>query len=174
YNPAHVGVSFRLGGETRTLSLLELGWRIGLYSEEESRLDDTRRGLNKGEIVRDEVLTMGFWPSIGDDEFVVGGTAVKKGVRDKDLTCGGMFVTRIARSFGLLTNAMLDALSVEPMAHIFKKKSLIAINVGMDLGRGACCCPATRQVGEDDDVEEAANEEVGGSAEVYRNISHGD
>ncbi|GKC37956.1 DNA helicase [Tanacetum coccineum] len=30
------------------------------------------------------------------------------------------------------------------------------------------------KVGEDDDVEEAANEEVGGSAEVYRNISHGD
>nr|GEV96323.1 zinc finger, CCHC-type [Tanacetum cinerariifolium] len=169
----------------------ELGWRIGLYSEEESRLDDNRRGLNRSETVRAEVLTMRFWPNIRDGEFVVGGTSVKKfrdpkirlaycciattisgrkesthrvttidlfflyfiyeegvtynipywlarylkGVRDKDLTCRGMFVTRIARSFGLLTSVMVDALSIEP------------------------------KVEEDDEVEEAANEEAGGSAE---------
>nr|GEX21253.1 hypothetical protein [Tanacetum cinerariifolium] len=80
----------------------------------------------------------------------------------------------IARSFGLLTSVMVDALSVEPKVHIFKKKSLIAMNVLMDLGRGVCCWPATRQVGKDDEVEETANEEAGGSAEVYRNISQGD
>nr|GFC24278.1 hypothetical protein [Tanacetum cinerariifolium] len=35
-NPKFKGVSFRLGGEYMTMSLLELGWRIGLYSEENS------------------------------------------------------------------------------------------------------------------------------------------
>ncbi|GJT25329.1 hypothetical protein Tco_0895266 [Tanacetum coccineum] len=230
YNSTHVGVSFWLGGETKTMSLLELGWRIGLYSEEESRLDGIRRRLNKGETVRAEILTMGFWPSIGDGEFVMGGTAVKKvrdlkvrlahryiaitisgrkesthrittndlfflyciygegvtcnipywltqylkSVRDKDLTCGGMFVTRIARSFRLLTSFMVDALNVEPKAHILKKKSLISMNVVMDLGKGACCWLATRQVKEYDEVEEVSNEEVGGSTEVYRNMSRGD
>ncbi|GKG18771.1 hypothetical protein Tco_0373069 [Tanacetum coccineum] len=45
------------------------------------------------------------------------------------------------------------------------------MNVLMDLGRGTCCWPATRQVGEDDEVEEAGNEKVGGFDEVYRNMS---
>ncbi|GKG54714.1 hypothetical protein Tco_0560369, partial [Tanacetum coccineum] len=35
----------------------------------------------------------------------------------------------ITRSFGLLTNAMVDALSVEPQEHVFKKNYLIAIGV---------------------------------------------
>ncbi|GKC70235.1 hypothetical protein Tco_1116118 [Tanacetum coccineum] len=159
----------------------ELVWEFFASFEFEStscRLDSTRRGLNKGKTVRAEVLTMGFWPNIGDGDFIMGGAAVRKvrdpKVRDKDLTCGGMFVTRIARSFGLLTSVMVDALSVEPKAHIFKKKSLIAMNVLMDLGRGACCWPVTRQIGEDDEVEDAANVEAGASAEVYRNMGRGD
>ncbi|GJT35407.1 hypothetical protein Tco_0925826 [Tanacetum coccineum] len=173
YDPEHVSVSFRLGGEPRMMYLLELGWRVGLYSEEQS--------------------------SIRDDEFVIGGTAVKKvrdlkvrlahrciattisgrkesthrittidlfflyciyaegvtcnipywlarylkRVKDKDLTCGSMFVTWVARSFGLLTNAMVDDLRVEPRAH----------------------------VGEEDEVEESANEEAGGSADMYQNMT---
>ncbi|GJX56492.1 hypothetical protein Tco_0286389 [Tanacetum coccineum] len=192
YDPDHVGVSFRLGGESRIMSLLELGWRVSLYSEEQSRLASTRGGLRRGETVKAKLLLIGFWSSIGDEEFVVGGNTVKKvrdprvrlahhciattisgmtestqrinaidlfylyciygegvtcnipywlawyltGVRDKDLICGGMFVTSIARSFGFLTNAMVDALSVEPRAHIFKKKSLISMRVMMDLGGG--------------------------------------
>ncbi|GKC53287.1 hypothetical protein Tco_1076032 [Tanacetum coccineum] len=99
--------------------------------------------------------------------------------KDKDVICGGMFVTRIARYFRLLTNIMRDALHVEPKAHVFKKRSLIAMDVMMDLGRGACCWPTTRQVGEDVEVKEAANEgaaneEASGSAEVYQNMSRGD
>ncbi|GKC31788.1 hypothetical protein Tco_1039082 [Tanacetum coccineum] len=117
YDPEHVGVSFRLGGESKMMFLLELGWRVGLYSKEQSR---------------------------------------------------------IARSFGLLTNAMVDALCVEPRAHVFNKRSLISIRVVMDLGGGTCCWPATRQVGEEDEVEEAAEEGAGGSANVYRNMSRGD
>ncbi|GJX22398.1 hypothetical protein Tco_0226843 [Tanacetum coccineum] len=117
YNSAYPGVSFRLRGETKTMSLMELGWRVILYSEEESR---------------------------------------------------------IARSFGLLTNAMRDALHVEPKAHVFNKRSLIAMNFVMDLGRGTSCWPATREVGEDDEVKEVTNVEAGGSAKVYQNISWGD
>nr|GEU86342.1 retrotransposon Orf1 [Tanacetum cinerariifolium] len=202
YDPKHLGVSFRLGGESRTLSLLEFGWR------EQLRLTITRSGLRRGETVKANHVLMGFWPSIGDREFVMEGIDVKKvrdlrvrlahhciattilgkkesthrittidlfylyciygegvtcnipywlarylkEVRDKDLICGGMFVTRIARSFVLLTNAMVDALSVEPQTHVFKKKSLIAMGVVMELGGGTYCWPTTRQVKEDDEA----------------------
>ncbi|GJT23238.1 hypothetical protein Tco_0893175 [Tanacetum coccineum] len=61
-------------------------------------------------------LLMEFWPTIRDGELVVGGTSVKKvrdpWVREKDLICGGMFVTKLAKYFGLLTREMVDALSV--------------------------------------------------------------
>nr|GEV48694.1 retrotransposon Orf1 [Tanacetum cinerariifolium] len=42
--------------------------------------------------------------------------------KDKDLIYGGMFLTRIARSLGFLTTSMVDALSVEPRAYVFRKK----------------------------------------------------
>ncbi|GKB93476.1 zinc finger, CCHC-type containing protein, partial [Tanacetum coccineum] len=205
YNSAHVGVSFRLGGETRTMSLVELGWRVGLYSKRESRLDETKRELNKGETVKAEVLTMGFWPNIADDEFVVGRKIAKR-IRDPRVRLAHRCIATtilgkrnqptgslqwiyfssiasmekgITRSFRLLTNVMRDALHVEPKAHVFKKRSLIAMDVVMDIGGGACCWPATRQDGENDEVEEAANEgvaneEVGGSVKVYRNMSQCD
>ncbi|GKD07584.1 hypothetical protein Tco_1187269 [Tanacetum coccineum] len=70
-----------LGGETRTMSLMELRWRVGLYSERESRMDETRRELNKGETVKNNIVIMGFWPTIGDGDFFMGGTSVKK-IRD--------------------------------------------------------------------------------------------
>ncbi|GJZ53750.1 hypothetical protein Tco_0608635 [Tanacetum coccineum] len=60
YDPKFKGVEFRLGGETKTMSLLEFGWRVGLYSQEESLETRTR---------------------LRDGEFVVGGTSVKK-IRD--------------------------------------------------------------------------------------------
>ncbi|GJZ78229.1 hypothetical protein Tco_0642901 [Tanacetum coccineum] len=188
------GITFRLGGEPRMMSLLEFRWRVRLYFVEQSMLSSTKSGLRKGETVKADHVLMQFWLTIGDDEFVVGGMAVKKvqdprvrlahhcitttilgrkestqritlldlfflyciydeGVTciipyslahylerftEKDLIVGGMFVTKIARSFGLLTNLMVDALIIEHRAH----------------------------VGEDDEVEEAADEEVGGSAEV--------
>ncbi|GJT04836.1 hypothetical protein Tco_0839298 [Tanacetum coccineum] len=127
----------------------------------------TRSGLRRTVTVKAENLLMELWPTIRDREFVVGGGVSRrlgiqglgvvcnipywlarylKGVRDRDLICGG---------------------------HIFKKKSLITIGVIMELSGGACYCPATCQVGEDDEVEEAAEEGAGGSFDVYRNISRG-
>ncbi|GKC15758.1 hypothetical protein Tco_1012540 [Tanacetum coccineum] len=102
-----------------------------------------------------------------------------KAVRDKNLIYGGMLVTKIARSFGLLTNELRDALSIEPPPHMFKKKSLIAMGVLMELQNGICVWPAPRAVEEEEEVEEeaegdAGHEGVGGSADIYHTMSQGD
>ncbi|GJW88720.1 hypothetical protein Tco_0164060, partial [Tanacetum coccineum] len=149
YDPNHLGVRFRLGVEQKEISLLELGWRVGLYSERQSRKNATLSGLRNGDTVKESRLLMEFWPTIGDEGFNVGNT---KGVRDKNLIYIGMLVTRIARSFGLLTNELRDALSIEPPPHVFKKKSLIAMGVIMELQNGICVWPAPREV---EDEEEA-------------------
>ncbi|GJX89847.1 hypothetical protein Tco_0343173, partial [Tanacetum coccineum] len=49
YDPLYKGVTFRLGGVKREMSLLELGWRVGLYSERESRDVATVSGLRREE-----------------------------------------------------------------------------------------------------------------------------
>ncbi|GKA74303.1 zinc finger, CCHC-type containing protein [Tanacetum coccineum] len=89
-------------------------------------------------------------------------TKYLKGVRERNLICGGMFVTKIARSFGLLTREMVDGLNVEPSSCVFNKKSLITMGVIMELHEGECYWPATRKAGEDDEAEKAAKEEAGG------------
>ncbi|GJV43345.1 putative ribonuclease H-like domain-containing protein [Tanacetum coccineum] len=103
-----------------------------------------------------------------------------KSVRDKSLIFRGMFVTRIARSFGLLTNEMVSVLNCEPPLHVYRKTSLVKMGVIMELHEGECCWPATRAVvekgkgnGEEGDGE-GGNEGVGGSANIYPNISQGD
>ncbi|GJT82551.1 hypothetical protein Tco_1056893 [Tanacetum coccineum] len=97
-------------------------------------------------------------------------TKYLKDVRDKKFIYGGMFVTRIARSFGLLNTEMIDVLSVEPPAHVFKKKSLIAMGIVMELHRGACYWAVAREAGEGDEADGAAEKEVGGSADMYQNM----
>ncbi|GJZ23468.1 hypothetical protein Tco_0560927 [Tanacetum coccineum] len=76
YDPNHLGVRFRLGGEQKEISLLKLGWIIGLYSEGQSRENATLSGLRKGVTVKANNLLLGFWPTIGDDGFNVGNTKV--------------------------------------------------------------------------------------------------
>ncbi|GJR38715.1 hypothetical protein Tco_1214399 [Tanacetum coccineum] len=114
--------------------------------------------------VKDKPLLMAFWPTIGDGEFVVGAQVSRsegvvcntpywlarylKGVGEWDLICGGTCVQEETLDYyrGLLWSSM----------------------------DGACYWPATRQVRKDDEVEEAAEEGVGGSSDVYRNMSRGD
>nr|GFB29666.1 hypothetical protein [Tanacetum cinerariifolium] len=159
YKPLHKGVTFWLRGVEREISILELGRRVGLYSERESRDVATLSGLRKAKMVNSTCMTHLFWSSIGDDKFNVGNTKAKsirdpriklahrcititimgnkettnritkidlfylycifregvacnipywlakylKGVRDKSVIFEGMFVTKIALSFGLLT-----------------------------------------------------------------------
>ncbi|GKE70988.1 hypothetical protein Tco_1529060, partial [Tanacetum coccineum] len=92
YDLEHLGISFKLRGELRTLSLLDFGWRVGLYSQDLARENSTKSGLHKAVTMKAEHLLMEFWPTIRDEEFVVGGTSVKK----------------------ILTGELMDALSVEP------------------------------------------------------------
>ncbi|GJX30691.1 hypothetical protein Tco_0240546 [Tanacetum coccineum] len=210
YDPKYLGGSFRLGGESRKMSLLELGWRVGLYYLEESRLASTRSGLRLGETVKVDHESLMFWPSIRDDEFFIGGTPVKK-VRDPmdrlahhciattisgrkesthKITALDHFFLRCIYAKGVTCNIPYwlarylngvrdkdltygDTLSVEPRAHVFKKKSLITMKALLDLGGGVCCWPATLQVREGDEVEEATNKKAGGSAEMYRGMSMG-
>ncbi|GJU14867.1 hypothetical protein Tco_1142833 [Tanacetum coccineum] len=95
-----------------------------------------------------------------------------KRARDMSVLCGGVFVTRIARSFGLLSMEMVDALSIEPKARTFTKKSLITIGVIMELDWGNCYWPTTQGFGDDDKEEEDV--EAKEPARAYRDISRGD
>ncbi|GKC36394.1 zinc finger, CCHC-type containing protein [Tanacetum coccineum] len=238
YDPQHLGITFRLGGEQREMSLLEFGSRVGLYTEQQSRDRATLSGLSWAKMVKANLMLLEFWPTIGDGGFIVGNTKVKsirdpkarlayrciattisgrkesthrvieidlyylyciytnavvcnipywlakylKSVGDKNLIYGGMFVTRIAWSFGVLTGEMMNALSVEPPPHLFKKKSLIVMGVIMELHNKECCWPETREtvVEEEDEGDNEGNEAaegyvghegVGGSADIYRNMS---
>ncbi|GKB61542.1 hypothetical protein Tco_0917728 [Tanacetum coccineum] len=184
------GLKEKIGGEQREMSLLEFGWRISLYIEQHSRDRATLSGLSRAETVKANLMLLEFWPNIGDKGFNVGNTKVKsirdpESVGDKNLIYGRMLITRIARLFKVLTGEMMNALSVEPPPYVFKKKSLIAMGVIMELHDGGCCWPATREVmvkvedKGDDEGDEAAgeyvgHEGVGGSADIYHNMSQGD
>ncbi|GJR48253.1 hypothetical protein Tco_1316356 [Tanacetum coccineum] len=65
-----------------------------------------------------------------------------------------------------------------PPPYVFKKKSLIAMSVIMELQNGICIWLTTPAVEEDEAEEEAegevANTRASGSAEMYRNMSQGD
>ncbi|GJT10617.1 hypothetical protein Tco_0857659 [Tanacetum coccineum] len=65
-----------LRGKQKEISLLELGWRIGLYSERQSRESATLSGLRKGVTVKANHLLLGFWPTFGDDGFNMGNAKV--------------------------------------------------------------------------------------------------
>ncbi|GJX91391.1 hypothetical protein Tco_0344717 [Tanacetum coccineum] len=77
YELLHTGVTFKLGGVEMEMSLLELGWIVGLYSKGESRDVVTLSGLRGAEIVNSTHLTHLFWPIIGDGRFNVGNTKAK-------------------------------------------------------------------------------------------------
>ncbi|GKD36199.1 hypothetical protein Tco_1251708, partial [Tanacetum coccineum] len=202
YDLLHKGVTFRLGGVEREMSLLELGWRVGLYSKRESGDVATLSKLRGALTANSSRLNHLFWPSIGDDRYNVGNTKAKsirnpriklahrcitmiitgrketthrvtkidlfylycifgerivcdipywlakylKSIREKGMIFRGMFVTKIARSFGLLTEEMVSVLSREPPLHVYRKTSLIKMGVIMELHEGECFWPATREV----------------------------
>ncbi|GKA03976.1 hypothetical protein Tco_0676757 [Tanacetum coccineum] len=58
YDPEHVGLTFRLGGELRSMSLLEFGWRVGLYSYSQAGENITSTGLRKALTVKVDVLSV--------------------------------------------------------------------------------------------------------------------
>nr|GEV33693.1 putative reverse transcriptase domain-containing protein [Tanacetum cinerariifolium] len=103
-----------------------------------------------------------------------------KSVREKNVIFRGMFVTKIAWSFSLLTNELVSVLNRETPPHVYRKNSLIKMGVIMEVYEGECCWPATREVageGRGDDEEgdgKGGNEGIGGSADIYHNMSQGE
>nr|GEU30525.1 hypothetical protein [Tanacetum cinerariifolium] len=189
YEPLHKGVTCRLGGVEREIYLLELGWRVGLYSERESIDVATLSGLRQAETVNSTHVTHLFWPIIGNDRFNVGNTK-EKSVGDPriklahqciTMTIMGrkettnraieidlfylycIFVEGIARSFGLLTKQMVNVLNREPHPHVYRKKSLVKMGVIMELHEGECCWPVTKRVVKDDEGDDEAGDREGGN-----------
>ncbi|GJR72215.1 hypothetical protein Tco_0084580 [Tanacetum coccineum] len=80
-NPMHVGVHFRLGGKQRLLSLVELGWRIGLYSKAEGGENSTGFALQNAKTIKQGRLILEFWSTIVNGVFRVG-KMVAKQIRD--------------------------------------------------------------------------------------------
>ncbi|GJX92593.1 hypothetical protein Tco_0347179 [Tanacetum coccineum] len=82
-----------LGGVEREMSLPEFGWRVGLYTEMESRDVATLSGLRRAETINSTHLTHLFCaPSIGDDGFNVGNTKAKS-IRDLSIKLAHQCIT---------------------------------------------------------------------------------
>ncbi|GJW15662.1 hypothetical protein Tco_0019795 [Tanacetum coccineum] len=165
YDPIHKGIKHRSGGVEKEMSLLEFRWRVGLYSERESREAATHRNpriklahqcitmtITGGKETTNRVTEIDlFYLYCIFGEGVVCNipywlAKYLKSVRDKIVIFRGMFVTNIARSFGLLTNELVSVLNREPPPSVYRKTSLIKIGVIMKLHEGECCWPATREV----------------------------
>nr|GEX79308.1 hypothetical protein [Tanacetum cinerariifolium] len=163
YEPLHKGATLRLGGVDREMSLLELGWRVGLYFERESRDVSILRAKSirnpriklahrciimtitgRKETINHVIEIDLFYRYCIFREGVVCNipywlAKYLKSVRDKSVVFGGMFVTRITRSFSLRTNEMISVLSREPPLHVYRKTSLVKMEVIMELHEGECC-----------------------------------
>nr|GEV14949.1 ribonuclease H-like domain-containing protein [Tanacetum cinerariifolium] len=169
YEPLHIGVTFWLGGVEREMSLLEFGWRVGLYSEGESKDAATLSGLRNAETVNATRLTHSFWPSIGDGMFNVGNTKAQS-IRNPriKLTHRCIMMTIMGRKEttnrvieidlfyiycifgeGVVCNFpywLANVLNRDPPPHVYRKTSLVKIGVIMDLHEGECWRPANRGV----------------------------
>ncbi|GKD57417.1 hypothetical protein Tco_1290804, partial [Tanacetum coccineum] len=77
YDPIHKGIKHRSGGVEKEMSLLEFRWRVGLYSERESRDVATLSGLRNAETVNTTHFTYLFWPTTSDGGYNVGNTKAK-------------------------------------------------------------------------------------------------
>ncbi|GKC23299.1 hypothetical protein Tco_1025449 [Tanacetum coccineum] len=168
----------------------ELVWEFFAFFEfsfVDCRYDLEAKGvtyrLSRGETVNAECVLTQFWPTIGDDEFVVGGMAIKK-VRDPRVRLAhrSIATTISGRKESTQRITLLDLFflyciygeGVTSNIHHWLALYLERVK-DTDLIVGEMCCwPATRQVKEDEEVEEAANEEAGDSTEVYQNMSRGD
>nr|GEZ50911.1 hypothetical protein [Tanacetum cinerariifolium] len=59
-------------GVKRSLSLVEFGWRVGLYSVTEGGKIGTVLALKNAAMVKDENRLLQFWSTIKDGEFTIG------------------------------------------------------------------------------------------------------
>ncbi|GKF38997.1 hypothetical protein Tco_0119058, partial [Tanacetum coccineum] len=115
--------------------LLEFGWRVGLYSEGESRNVATLSHLRKAETVNSTHKTYSMWPSIGDGMFNVGNTKAQS-IRNPRIKLAHWCITMT----------------------ITATRGVVEENEGDD----------------EEGDEEGGNKGVGGSVDVYRNMSAGE
>lgn len=203
---------FRLGGELRSCSVDEFGWRLGLYTSEEVDGAFLLRLLH-GETQRSEMRCITFWPTIGDGVYTstTGAASIRDpivrlvhkcityslsarhgtthritasdlfylytifsadvycnipfwvasylrtsvGERDIDKVYGGMFVTRLARSYGLLTPQIMGYLSDCGNCRVVRVKYLRQMSIVMQMVDGSYTWyVAAGPDGEDDDDDD--------------------
>ncbi|GKF15593.1 hypothetical protein Tco_0057055, partial [Tanacetum coccineum] len=141
YDPLHKGVTFRLGGEEREMPLLEFGWRVGLYSEMESRDVATHSGLRNAEMVNATHFTYMFWPTISVGGYNVGNTKAKS-IRNPRIKLAHRCITMTITGRKETTNRVTE-IDLFYLYCIFGEK---AYGVIMELHEGKCFWPSTREV----------------------------
>ncbi|GKC77761.1 hypothetical protein Tco_1128535 [Tanacetum coccineum] len=157
-------------GDYRTMSLLELGWRVGLYSEDFTSDDQNRWIFQNALTVKRERDWKGFWLNIGNGGFVVGSTVVNN-IRDPkvwlDHRCLAMTILGHKSSTQRIT-----AIDMFYLYYIYTKG--VVCNIPHCSMGGNYFCPTTQGVGDDDEEEEVAEAEAEEPTEAYRDISQGD
>ncbi|GJT32475.1 hypothetical protein Tco_0922894 [Tanacetum coccineum] len=192
YELLHKGVTFRLEGVEKEISLLEFGWRVGLYTKRESRDVATLSGLRRAELINSTHLNHLFWPSIGDDGLNVGNIKVKP-IRDLKIMLAHRCITMTIMGRKETTNHVTEIdlfylyciyeegvvcnipywlakylKGIRDKSVIFggMKKSLVKMGVIMELHEGECCWPATRGVVEEDKGDDEEGDGEGGNEGV--------
>ncbi|GJT23575.1 retrotransposon ORF1 [Tanacetum coccineum] len=125
YDLLHKGVKFRLGGLEREMHLLEFGWRVGLYSERESREAATHRNTKS--------------KSIRNPRIKLAHRCITMTIMGRKETTNRVTKIDLFYLYCIFREGV-------PPPHVYRKTSLIKMGVIMELYEGECCWPATREV----------------------------
>ncbi|GKB72362.1 hypothetical protein Tco_0933774 [Tanacetum coccineum] len=162
YEPNHLGVRFRLGGEQKEIFLLELGWRIGLYSERQTRESATLRNT-KVAAIRD--------PRVKLSHRCIATTIVGRKESTHRVTEIDLLYIYCIYSDEVVCN--IPYWLAKYMVGMREKK----------LHNGGCFWPISREAVEEDEEDDEGDEATrgdaghkgaGGSVDMYRNMSQGD
>ncbi|GJT71501.1 ribonuclease H-like domain-containing protein [Tanacetum coccineum] len=152
--------------ETRVKKIEKIT-RVGLHSEEQSRLNSTKSRLRRGESVKAKHMLMEFWPTIGNEEFVVGGISVKE-VRDPK-------VKLAHRCIATTVSGRKESTQKITKIDLFYLYCIYASGVVCHIPYWmAKYLKGVKERNEDDEAGEVAEEGAGGSSDVYRNMNRGD
>ncbi|GKC02636.1 hypothetical protein Tco_0994246 [Tanacetum coccineum] len=136
--------------------------RVGLYTERKSRDNTALSGLSRVETVKENCLLIEFWPSIGDGGFNVGTTNVAS-IRNPGVKLSHRCIApyRVGRKVTIGSPRFTSTTFIAST-----RKGLFATSLIGSL-------TVEEDEAEEEAKWEAANMGVGGSAEMYRNMSQG-
>nr|GEU98862.1 retrotransposon Orf1 [Tanacetum cinerariifolium] len=168
-------------GEQREISLLQLGWRVGLYTERKSRDNATLNGFSRAETMKENHLLMEFWLSIGDSRFNVGNTNVAS-IRNPRVKLAYRYIATTILGRKESTHRVTE---IDLYYLYFIYMEGVVCNIPYWLSKylksvrdKSLICggmPATRAIEEDEAKEEAKREATnmgaGGFAEMHQNTS---